>query len=150
MSISVYPAVPLLLLMLSMLQVPSDLTYVLQSHQPLVPIDSSRGQDSVTESRNRSHVEAKPNDGSPERVGLRPHDVTSQTLRVEVQSNGCTNRDSFSVSVNQQGSTTRITLTRLQPDMCRMKPHQIWLEFRWEELGLDGPRAVVVEERDSQ
>ena len=79
--------------------------------------------------------------------GERPHRLTPESLCVAVVSNGCTDRNSFDVSVREEQSITRVTLKRIRPDGCRMRSHRIWLVFSWQELGLDGPRAVVVEER---
>jgi hypothetical protein len=76
----------------------------------------------------------------------RPHRTTPSSLCVSVQSNGCTDRSSFAVAVAADGPVTRVTLKRIRPDPCRMRSHQIWLPFGWKELGLDGPRPVVIEE----
>lgn len=84
----------------------------------------------------------------PASSGIRSHLVTSGALCVAVSSNGCTDRGSFEVSVTPGSPATRITLKRQRPDGCRMKSHRIWLELGWEELGLNGPRSVVVEERE--
>jgi hypothetical protein len=83
----------------------------------------------------------------PPSSGVRSHLVTAAALCVAVSSNGCTDRGSFEVSVTP-GDPIRIILKRLQPDRCRMKSHRIWLELGWQELGLNGPRPVVVEERE--
>jgi hypothetical protein len=79
----------------------------------------------------------------------RPHHATPAALCVLVSSNGCTDRQSFEVTVVPGDSLTRVTLTRLRPDPCRMRSHEVWLRFGWAELGLDGPRPVVVDERAS-
>jgi hypothetical protein len=77
----------------------------------------------------------------------RPHRATPAALCVLVASNGCTDRGSFEVAVIRGDPMTRVTLTRRRPDPCRMRSHHIWLRFGWTELGLDGPRPVVVDER---
>ena len=76
-----------------------------------------------------------------------PYRTTPASLCIAVLSNGCTDRDSFRVAAVPGDPVTRVTLTRIRPDPCRMRSHQIWLRFDWTELGLDGPRPVVIEER---
>jgi hypothetical protein len=84
---------------------------------------------------------------SPFPDSSRPHKTTPTALCVLVSSNGCTERESFDVAVVPGDPLTRVTLTRLRPDPCRMRSHKVWLRFGWAELGLDGPRPVVVDER---
>ena len=77
-----------------------------------------------------------------------PHRTTPASLCVSVVSNGCTDRGSFAVAVVSDDTVARVTLTRIRPDPCRMKSHRIWLPLRWQELGFDAPRPVVIELRD--
>ena len=76
--------------------------------------------------------------------GERPHRVSPEGLSVSVLSNGCTKRSDFEPSVAVEGAIVRVTLKRLQPDRCRMRTHEIWLTYSWIELGLSGPRPMIV------
>jgi len=107
---------------------------------------SARAMDRRVEARACPEADDWPGGVPSASVGGRPHRVTFGALCIGVPSNGCTDRSSFNVTVSPGDGITGITLTRLQPDACRMKSHRVWLEFSWSELGLDGSRPVVVEE----
>jgi hypothetical protein len=100
-----------------------------------------------------SQPEADCQDGAAQRFdplppsSSRSHRATPAALCVLVSSNGCTDRESFDVTVVPGDPLTRVTLTRRRPDPCRMRSHDVWLRLGWTELGLDGPRPVVVDER---
>src|SRR5436190_1676028 len=123
MSISCNPEMWLLFSAINILQISNELSPDGQTRYFLDQTSSSRGQNSVSTDQNCSDLKGTPQDGSRESAKILPHHITLQALCIGVQSNGCTNHDSFSVSVNREGSTTRIILTRLEPDLCRMKSH---------------------------
>ena len=55
-------------------------------------------------------------------------------IRVQVTSNGCTDADSFSVSVKEG----QLAIYRVKPDYCRRRPFRVWIDFseHWREDGL--------------
>jgi hypothetical protein len=109
-----------------------------------VPAGANRGQVMADGDCPKATLGAA--DDPPGGSGVRPHDASPRRLCIAVQSSGSTDRSSFEVAVDTGGPTTRIALKRTRPDWGRMRPHQVWLRYSWDELGLDGPRPLIVEE----
>ena len=56
-------------------------------------------------------------------------EVSPNTIKVQVTSNGCTSKESFKLHWQQN----KLTLERIKPDNCRRMPHKKWLEFNLPE-----------------
>jgi hypothetical protein len=81
---------------------------------------------------------------------LRYAHVTANGVRVRVDSNGCTDADSFDVDVAEVqagdgGASYQVTLRRKRPDICgRPQPGGEPLQFSREELGVPAGASITV------
>lgn len=67
-------------------------------------------------------------------AGVRETVVKPDQLRINVPSNGCTEKESFIASVDADG---KVQLKRIRPDACKgWFPNGQWLNSSWVELGL--------------
>jgi hypothetical protein len=51
--------------------------------------------------------------------------LTKGNIRIQVQSNGCTNDKSFSIELNNN----ELTIYRVKPDLCRRGSFRVWIDF---------------------
>ena len=56
-------------------------------------------------------------------------DIKPDKIWFQVRSTGCTSAESFSLAVDSQGSSTRVTLLRQAPDRCRGMPRLVAVEL---------------------
>lgn len=73
---------------------------------------------------------------------------TGDTLQIQVESNGCTARESFMVEklTDPQGNVAKLLIVRNHPDWCRAYlPAGVTVEFSKEDLGLDGEINVHIQ-----
>ncbi|MFB9245523.1 hypothetical protein [Massilia antarctica] len=68
-----------------------------------------------------------------------------KNLIVWVTSSGCTNKDSFQISLVKGGAgkmALSLEIVRIKPDLCKAVNHVVELSFSWEELSLDGEELM--------
>ena len=64
--------------------------------------------------------------------------VSEEQVEINVPTNGCTGKDSFSVKVDEAG---KVELRRVEPDHCKgWFPSGEWVTYSWSELGLDASK----------
>lgn len=71
--------------------------------------------------------------------------VAGNILVVQVQSNGCTQKADFDVTVRSRGRTSEVTIERTREDYCRaIVPEGVEIPWGFEELGVRSGREVRV------
>lgn len=64
--------------------------------------------------------------------------VGDEQVEINVPTNGCTEKNSFSVKVDGSG---KVELRRVEPDPCKgWFPSGEWVAYTWSELGLDASK----------
>jgi PBP1b-binding outer membrane lipoprotein LpoB len=72
-------------------------------------------------------------------------DAASQTLLLTVKSNGCTRKEDFKLSVQNE----ELVVERLQRDDCKRMPDTLQLRFSFKEAGLQANKSFRVRNRFS-
>lgn len=71
---------------------------------------------------------------------LRGFKINDDTIELFVTSNGCTNKENFTIQVNKGFtgvSPIELTVIRTKPDTCKMLPSVVQVIFTKKELGIN-------------
>lgn len=72
-------------------------------------------------------------------------DAASQTLLLTVKSNGCTRKEDFKLSMQNE----ELVVERLRRDDCKRMPDTLQLRFSFKEAGLEANKSFRVRNRFS-
>lgn len=78
---------------------------------------------------------------------LRGFRINGDAIELFVVSNGCTDKESFTVKVNTGFagvSPVELAVIRVRPDTCKMLPSVVQVTFKKSELGIDGLFEVTL------